>query len=64
MNDIPRMMTIRQVAALGVLPEHTLRRLHAKGRLPCIEADSRVYVNLDLLLTMLNQPPMGGKDHG
>lgn len=50
----PRMMTIRQVASTGLLPETALRRLAAEGRLPALKVGNRLLVNYDLLVEQLN----------
>ena len=47
-------MTIRQVAATGLLPETALRRLAAENRLPALKVGNRLLVNLDLLVEQLN----------
>lgn len=52
---IPRMLTIRQVAATGLLPETALRRLAAEDRLPALRVGNRLLVNLDLLIEQLNR---------
>lgn len=46
--------TIRQVASMGVLPEHCLRRLSKEGILPSIKTGNRVLINLDQLLRQLD----------
>ena len=51
---IPRMLTIRQVAATGLLPETALRRLAAEDRLPALKVGNRLLVNFDLLVEQLN----------
>ncbi len=51
---IPRMLTIRQVAATGLLPETALRRLAAEDRLPALKVGNRLLINLDLLIEQLN----------
>jgi DNA-binding transcriptional MerR regulator len=50
----PKMMTIRQVAATGVLSEYTLRLLEKQGKLPCLYSGRRCLVNYDRLLEQLN----------
>lgn len=50
----PHMMTIRQVAATGILPENALRTLEKQGRLPSIKVGNVVYVNFDLLCEQFN----------
>lgn len=51
---IPRMLTIRQVAATGLLPETALRRLAAEDRLPALKVGNRLLVNFDALVEQLN----------
>lgn len=53
-EQIPKMLTIRQVAATGLLPETALRRLAAEGRLPCIYVGRKALVNFDALIEQLN----------
>ena len=50
---IPRMMTIRQVAATGILPEAALRRLVKDGTIPAIYSGSKAFINFDTLCDML-----------
>jgi hypothetical protein len=45
----PQMMTIRQIAQTGLLPEHALRIMQKNGQLPCIYAGSKALVNYNLL---------------
>ena len=52
---IPRMLTIRQVAATGLLPETALRRLAAENRLPALRVGNRLLVNYDRLVQMLDE---------
>lgn len=51
----PRMMTIRQIAATGLLPEHALRLMAKAGQLPCITVGEtrKILVNYDKLLDQL-----------
>ena len=53
-NATPKMMTIRQIAATGILPEHALRTLNRQGRLPKICVGKVTYVNYSKLCEMLN----------
>ena len=46
--------TIRQTAAMGVLPEHRLRILVAQKDCPGFYAGNRFLVNVDLLIEQLN----------
>lgn len=51
---IPRMLTIRETAKTGILPETALRRLAAENRLPALKVGNRLLINLDLLVEQLN----------
>ena len=51
--------TIRQVAALGVLPEYRIRLLVAQGKCPGIYAGNRFLVNVEALAEMLDQQSRG-----
>ena len=51
--------TIRQVAALGVLPEYRIRLLVAQGKCPGIYAGNRFLVNVEALAEMLEQQSRG-----
>ncbi len=46
--------TIRQTAALGLMTEHYLRLLVAKGRCPGIRTGNRFMVNVEALAEQLN----------
>lgn len=50
----PEMLTIRQVAAREVLPERTLRRLAAQGKIPVIRSGKTQYINYTRLCEQLN----------
>ena len=54
MENIPRFMTIREVARTGLLPEFRLRRMEKAGQLPCIHAGNKCLINFDLLVQQLN----------
>lgn len=51
----PRMMTIRQTAATGILPEHALRLMLRAGQLPAITVGEtkKVLINYDKLCQQL-----------
>ena len=49
-NQYPRMMTIREVAKTGLLPEHALRTMVKTGQAPHIQVGSRVLINYDKLI--------------
>jgi len=49
----PRMLTIKQTADTGILPEHALRAGVKEGWIPHIKSASRVYINYDKLVEYL-----------
>lgn len=51
--DVPRMMTIRQVAETGILPEYTIRTMVKNGTAPFIVCGNRALINFDKLVRML-----------
>ena len=58
-DNLPRMRTIREVAKMGILPEHCLRQMEKQGKLPCLYAGNKCLINVDLLIEQLNS--LGGK---
>lgn len=52
-KTMPKMMTIRQIAATGILPEHTIRILVKAGKIPHLTVGRKVLINLDTLLKIL-----------
>lgn len=52
--NVPTLMTIREVAATGLLSEYALRKMHKEGRLPSFRVGSKVLINYDMLLEQLN----------
>lgn len=52
----PRMMTIRQIAETGLLPEHALRLMLKSGKLPVVFVGNKALINYDLLCEKLNNP--------
>ena len=50
----PRMMTVREVAATGLLPEHALRVMLKKGTLPAVYSGRKAFINYDNLCAYLN----------
>ena len=53
-NNIPKMLTIRQIAKTGLLPEHALRQMSRQRKLPAIYCGTKCLVNYDLLVKQLN----------
>ena len=55
---INKFRTIRQTAALGILPEHRLRLMYKENRLPGIYSGSRFLINVSALIEQLNNETM------
>lgn len=51
---LPRMMTVRQVARTGILPENAIRTLIKQKKIPAIYSGNKALINFDNLCTMLN----------
>lgn len=49
----PRMLTIRQAAATGILPENALRQMVKAGTCPHIMIGNKALINFDRLVQML-----------
>ena len=52
-NSIPRMLTINETAATGILTEHALRVMVAKNEIPYMKVGTRVLLNYDKLIEQL-----------
>lgn len=52
--NTPKLMTIPQVAATGLLSEYALRKLYKEGRLPAFTVGKKVLINFEMLLEQLN----------
>ena len=46
MNN-PKMMTVKEVAATGILSEYAIRLLIKEGRLPVLRVGNRALINFD-----------------
>ncbi len=53
-SQIPKMKTIRQTAAMGILTEHALRQMAREGRLPSMQVGKKTLINVDKLIDQLN----------
>lgn len=53
-GKLPKMMTIREIAATGVLPEYAIRTLVREGKIPAIRCGTSVRINFNTLIEMLN----------
>lgn len=47
--------TIRQVAGMGILSEHHLRKLHKENRLPGIYSGNRFLINVKQLIEIMDK---------
>lgn len=54
MEKTPKMMTIREVAKTGILPEHALRQLVKEKRLPVIHVGKKAFINYTALCEQLD----------
>lgn len=52
-NSIPKMMTVREIAATGLLPEAAIRRLLRENKIPAVYSGKKAYINFDLLCKQL-----------
>ena len=50
----PEMVTVRQAAMRGILPERTLRRLVAQKKIPVVRSGKTMYLNFTRLCEQLN----------
>jgi hypothetical protein len=48
-NNTPKMMTVRQVAQLKILPERALRLLVAQHKIPVVKSGKVAYINYNAL---------------
>ena len=49
----PQRMTIREIAATGILPEHALRVLVKQKKVPCLTVGKKALINYNKLVEML-----------
>lgn len=56
MNDvkIPKMMTVRQIAETGVLPENAIRVMLKNGQIKAVYYGKKALINFDMLCEYLN----------
>ena len=58
-DKLPRLMSIRQFAALGVLSEYATRLLVKRGKLPCVRINRKVLISVSEALRMLERGGAG-----
>lgn len=54
-KQAPQMLTIREVARTGLLPEHALRLMAKAGKLPALKVGNKVLINYDKLCQQLQE---------
>ena len=54
MDNVPRLVSIREAARLGPLSVYALRLMERQGKLPCVYSGRKCLINFDKLLEMLN----------
>lgn len=52
---LPKLMSIREVARTGVIPEHALRRLIKSGKIPCIYSGRKALICFDRLCELIGK---------
>ncbi len=52
-TNIPRMMTITQIARTGILPEHAIRVMVKNGEIPAVYSGGKAFINFDNLCKKL-----------
>ena len=52
-KTMPKMMTIRQIAATGILSEHAIRMLVKAGKIPYLTVGKKVLINYNTVVKML-----------
>lgn len=52
--NVPKMMTIREIARTGILPENAIRMFVKQNKIPHIKVNKKVLINFHILCNMLN----------
>lgn len=60
-NNIPRMMTVRQIAATGLLPENTIRVMLKNGQIEAVYSGRKALINFDNLCAYLRTLSVKGE---
>jgi len=53
-NNVPKLMTIRQVAKTGLIPEKALRQLVKEGIVKVLYSGNRAFVNYQNVCKIVN----------
>jgi len=48
-NAIPRLMSVKEMAKTGIMPENAIRVLLKQGKLPAIYSGKKAIINFDLM---------------
>ncbi len=54
-TKIPKMMTVRQIAQTGLLPENTIRVMLKTGQLQAVYSGKKALINFDNLCAYLEK---------
>lgn len=52
-TGLPKLMSIREVARTGIIPEHALRRLIKSGEIPCIYSGRKALLSFGKVCEIL-----------
>lgn len=52
-NNIPKMMTVRQIAQTGLLPENAIRVMLRNGQIQAVYSGKKALINFDNLCAYL-----------
>lgn len=58
-QKIPTMMTVREVAATGLLPESAIRRLLREKKIAAVYSGKKALINFDILCNQLANLKVG-----
>lgn len=54
MKTMPKMMTVRQIAKTGLLPENTIRVMLKNGQIKAVYSGKKALINFDKLCDYLD----------
>lgn len=63
-NKKPTMLTVREIAKTGILPEHAIRLLLKAGKLPAIFVGKKAYINYEKMCEQLDELDGSEKPEG
>ena len=53
-NNVPKLMTIREVARTGIIPENALRRLVKQGVVKALYSGKKAFINYQSVCNIIN----------